>query len=72
MHGMEEWFCPSHRLICLGRALTSNLNDSAGNLGSLSEARLVLPRRPSPGEGGKFAGSICHRRGELRERTRTA
>lgn len=48
----------------------SNLNDSAENLGSLSEARLVLPRRPSLGEGGKFAGSICRRPGELRKRTR--
>lgn len=41
---MEEWLCPSHCLICLGKALTSNtnLNDGSGNLGSVSEARLGL------------------------------
>lgn len=69
---MEEWFCPSHCLICLGKALTSNtnLNDSSGNLGSVSEARLGLAQWPSPREHGKFAGSICHRQHELRKRTR--
>lgn len=68
---MEEWFCPSHCLICLGKALTSNtnLNDS-GNLGSLSEARLGLAQWPSLREHGKFAGSICHSQHELRKRTR--
>lgn len=69
---MEEWFCPSHCLICLGKSLTSNtnLNDSSGNLGSVSEARLGLARWPSPGEHGKFAGSICHSQHELWKRTR--
>lgn len=65
---MEEWSCPSHCLICLGKALTSNtnLNDSSENLGSVSQARLGLAQWPSPGEHGKFAGSICHRQRELR------
>lgn len=69
---MEEWFCPSHCLICLGKALTSNtnLNDSSGNLGSVSEARLGLAQWPSLREHGKFAGSICHSQHELRKRTR--
>lgn len=69
---MEEWFCPSHCLICLGKALTSNtnLNDSIGNLGSVSEARLGLAQWPSLREHRKFAGSICHSRHELRKRTR--
>lgn len=69
---MEERFCPSHCLICLGKALTSNtnLNDSSGNLGSVSEARLGLAQWPSLGEHGKFAGSICHSQHELRKRTR--
>lgn len=69
---MEERFRPSHCLICLGKALTSNtnLNDSSGNLGSVSEARLGLAQWPSLGEHGKFAGSICHSQHELRERTR--
>ena len=69
---MEEWLCPSHCLICLGKALTSNtnLNDSSGNLGSVSEARLGLAQWPSLREHGKFAGSICHGQHELRNRTR--
>lgn len=69
---MEEWLCPSHCLICLGKALTSNtnLNNSSGNLGSVSEARLGLAQWPSLREHGKFAGSICHRQHELRKRTR--
>lgn len=69
---MEERFCPSHCLICLGKALTSNtnLNDSSGNLGSVSEARLGLAQWPSLREHGKFAGSICHSQHELRKRTR--
>ena len=71
---MEERFCPSHCLICLGKALTSNtnLNDSSGNLGSVSEARLGLAQWPSLREHGKFAGSICHSQHELRKRTRKA
>lgn len=69
---MEERFCPSHCLICLGKALTSNtnLNDSSGNPGSVSEARLGLAQWPSLREHGKFAGSICHSQHELRKRTR--
>lgn len=69
---MEERFCPSHCLICLGKALTSNtnLNDSSGNLGLVSEARLGLAQWPSLREHGKFAGSICHSQRELRKRTR--
>lgn len=69
---MEEWFCPSQCLICLGKALTSNtnLNDSSGNLGSVSEARLGLAQWPSLREHGKFAGSICHSQHELRKGTR--
>lgn len=69
---MEERFRPSHCLICLGKALTSNtnLNDNSGNLGSVSEARLGLARWPSPGKHGKFAGSICHSQHELWKRTR--
>lgn len=71
---MEERFCPSHILICLGKALMSNtnLNDSSGNLGSVSEARLGLAQWPSLREHGKFAGSICHSQHELRKRTRKA
>ena len=69
---MEERLRPSHCLICLGKALTSNtnLNDSGGNLGWVSEARLGLAQWPSLGEHGKFAGSICHRQRELRKRAR--
>lgn len=69
---MEKRFRPSHCLICLGKALTSNtnLNDSSGNLGSVSEARLGLAQWPSLREHGKFAGSICHSQHELRKRTR--
>lgn len=69
---MEEGFCPSHCLICLGKALMSNtnLNDSGGNLGSVSEARLCLAQWPSLREHGKFAGSICHSQHELSKRTR--
>lgn len=70
----EQRFCPSQCLISLAKAhaFNTNLNDSAGNLGSLSEAGLGLAWWPSLREHGKFGGSICQSRCELENRTRRA